>query len=79
MDRSSRASKKRLARDDPQALQGDSSSLSFLWGRMRVVFFIGEPKAIDMIIHHFTLSFQAEQPPPPQIVKQELLMAAEER
>jgi hypothetical protein len=41
-------------------------------GWMRVISFIGEPRAIDKIIHHFTLSFQTERPPPPQIVKQEL-------
>ena len=48
-------------------------------GRMRIIAFIEDPKAIDKIIGHLKLSFQAERPPPPQVVQHELLMAAEER
>ena len=47
-------------------------------GRMRIISFIEEPKTIDRIIRHLELTFEAERPPPPQIVQQELLMAAEE-
>jgi hypothetical protein len=47
-------------------------------GRMRIIAFIEDPKAIDKIIGHLKLSFIAERPPPPHHVKQELLMAAEE-
>ena len=48
-------------------------------GRMRVIAFIEELKTIDKIIRHLKLRFQAERPPPPQVVQQELLMAFEER
>lgn len=40
--------------------------------------FIEDPKPIDKIIRHLMLSFQAERPPPSQIVQQELLVAAEQ-
>jgi hypothetical protein len=46
---------------------------------MRVISFIEEPKVIDRIIGHLELTFEAERPPPSQIVQQELLMAADER
>jgi hypothetical protein len=39
---------------------------------------IEDPKAIDKIIRHLELTFDAERPPPPRNVQQELLMAAEE-
>jgi len=48
-------------------------------GRMRIIAFIEEPKIIDRIIGHLKLTFEAERPPPPHNVQQELLMAAEER
>ena len=47
-------------------------------GRMRIIAFIEDPKAIDRIICHLKLTFEAERPPPPQVLHQELLMAAEE-
>ena len=47
-------------------------------GKMSIISFIEEPKVIDKIIHHLKLSFQAERPPPPQVVQHELLLAAEE-
>lgn len=45
---------------------------------MHIISFIDDHKVIDKIISHLKLSFMAEQPPPPQRVQQELLMAAEE-
>ena len=48
-------------------------------GRMRIISFTKEPKTIDRIIAHLKLTFEAERPPPPQSVQQELLMAAEEK
>jgi len=48
-------------------------------GRMRIISFIEEPKAIDKIIRHLELTFEAKQPPPPRHVQKELLMAAGER
>ena len=45
---------------------------------MKIIAFIKDPKVIDRIIRHLKLSFQAERPPPPRNVQQELLMAAEE-
>jgi hypothetical protein len=47
-------------------------------GRMRILSFIEEPKTIDRIIGHLELTFEAERPPPPRVVQQDLLMAAEE-
>ena len=47
-------------------------------GRMRILSFIEEPKTIDRIIRHLELTFEAERPPPPHQVQQDLLMAAEE-
>jgi hypothetical protein len=46
---------------------------------MSIIAFIQEPKAIDKIIRHLELTFEAERPPPPHNVQQELLIAAEER
>jgi len=48
-------------------------------GQMRIIAFIEDHKAIDKIIKHLKLSFIAERPPPPQVLHQELLIAAEER
>ena len=53
--------------------------LSTCGGQMRIISFIEEPQTIDRIIRHLELTFEAERPPPPQRVQQELLMAAEER
>jgi hypothetical protein len=44
---------------------------------MRIIAFIEDHKAIDRIIAHLKLTFEAERPPPPHNVQQELLMAAE--
>ena len=46
---------------------------------MKVIAFIEDHKVIDNIITHLKLTFHAERPPPPQVVQQELVMAAEER
>ena len=48
-------------------------------GEMKVISFIEDHKVIDKIIAHLKLTFMSERPPPPQIVRQEFLMAAEER
>ena len=45
---------------------------------MSAVSFIEQPKTIDRIIGHLMLTFEAEWPPPPRPVEQDLLMAAEE-
>ncbi len=45
---------------------------------MKVIAFIEDHKVIDNIIDHLKLSFQAERPPQPQVVRQKPLMAAEE-
>jgi len=47
-------------------------------GRMRIISFIEDHKVIDRIIAHLELTFEAERPPLPHQVQQELLMAAEE-
>jgi hypothetical protein len=47
-------------------------------GRMRIISFIEDHKVIDRIIAHLELTFEAERPPPPRVVQQDLLMAAEE-
>jgi hypothetical protein len=45
---------------------------------MRIISSIKEQKAIDRIICHLELTFEAERPPPPHHVQKELLIAAEE-
>jgi len=40
--------------------------------------FVEEPKTIDRITPRLKLTFEAERPPPPHQLQQELLMAAEE-
>jgi len=47
--------------------------------RESLLSFIEDHKVIDKIIAHLKLTFMAERPLPPQIVQQELLMAAEEK
>jgi hypothetical protein len=44
---------------------------------MKVISFIKDHKVIDRIIAYLKLTFKAERPPPPRVVQQELLMAAE--
>ena len=44
---------------------------------MRIIAFITDYAVVDRIINHLKLSFVAEKPPPPHLVSQELLMAAE--
>jgi len=46
--------------------------------QMSIISFIEELKTIDRITAHLKLTFEAERAPPPQVVQQELLMAAEE-
>jgi hypothetical protein len=46
---------------------------------MRIISLIEEPNIIDSIIAHLKLTFEAEQPPPPHNVQQEILMAADKR
>ena len=43
--------------------------------QMRIIAFIEDHKVID----HLKLTFEAERPPPPRVVQQNLLMAAKER
>jgi len=47
-------------------------------GQMRFISFIDEPKTVDRVIRYLKLTFEAERPPPPHNVQQELLKAAEE-
>ncbi|NOR22094.1 MAG: hypothetical protein GQ476_05355 [Candidatus Aminicenantes bacterium] len=47
------------------------------WMRESLLSFIENHKVIDKIIAHLKLIFMAERPPP-HVVQQELLMAAEE-
>ncbi|MFQ6109197.1 MAG: acid--CoA ligase [Candidatus Aminicenantales bacterium] len=44
---------------------------------MSIISFIEDPKTIDRIIRHLELTFEAERPPPPHHVRQEILIAAE--
>ena len=45
--------------------------------QMSIISFIEEPKTINRIIRHLKLTFEAERPPP-RVVQQDLLIAAEE-
>ena len=47
-------------------------------GQISIISSKEEPKTIDRIISHLELTFEAERPPPPRVVQQDLLMAAEE-
>jgi hypothetical protein len=47
-------------------------------GRMSIISFIDDHNVIDRIIRHLELTFEAERPPPPRVVQQDLLMAAKE-
>jgi len=44
---------------------------------MKVIAFITDYPVVDRIIRHLKLFFQAERPPPPQSVQQEILMEAD--
>jgi hypothetical protein len=46
-------------------------------GTMKVIAFLSDFSVVDRIINHLKLTFVAERPPPPRVVYQELLMAAE--
>jgi hypothetical protein len=46
---------------------------------MRIIAFLTDYAVVDRIINHLKLTFVAERPSTPQIVYQELFMAAEER
>jgi hypothetical protein len=46
-------------------------------GQMRVIAFLTDYAVVDKIIDHLKLKFVAERPPPPQIIYQEVRMAAE--
>jgi hypothetical protein len=46
-------------------------------GIMKVISFLTDHPVVDKIINHLNLTFVAERPPPPHIVYQEVLMAAE--
>ena len=45
---------------------------------MRIIVLIEDSKAIDRIIYHLKLNFEAERPPPPYNIQHELLMVTEE-
>ena len=44
---------------------------------MCIIAFLSDYAMVDRIINHLKLIFVAERPPPPRMVYQELLMAAE--
>jgi len=46
-------------------------------GRMKIIAFLTDYAVVDRIINHLKLTFVAERPPPPQIVHQQVLVAAE--
>ena len=56
----------------------DPLSCPVCGGQMSIISFIEEPKTINRIIRHLKLTFEAERPPPPRVVQQDLLIAAEE-
>jgi len=56
----------------------DSLCCASCGGKMSIISFIEEPKIIDRMIALLKLTFEAERPPPPHNVQQEILMAAEE-
>ena len=47
-------------------------------GRMKVIAFITDYRAVDRIIDHLKLTFVAEKPPPSYVFTEVALMAAEE-
>jgi len=44
---------------------------------MHIIAFITDYAVMDRIINHLNLTFVAQRPPPPHIVYQEVLMAAQ--
>jgi len=46
-------------------------------GTMKVIAFLTDFSVVDRIINHLKLTFVADKPPPPHLVYQELLVAAE--
>jgi hypothetical protein len=44
---------------------------------MKIIAFITDYSVLDRIINHLKLTFAAEKPPPPSILEQATLMAAE--
>jgi hypothetical protein len=46
-------------------------------GEMKVIAFLSDFSVVDRIINHLKLTFVADRPPPPHLIYQELLMAAE--
>jgi hypothetical protein len=46
-------------------------------GQMKIIAFITDFPVVDKIINHLKLTFSAAKPPPPRMISQELLMAAE--
>jgi len=46
---------------------------------MKIISFLTNYAVVDKIIKHLKLTFVAERPPPPRMIYQELLMAAEEQ
>jgi hypothetical protein len=46
-------------------------------GRMRIIAFLTDYAVVDRIINHLKLTFIADKPPPPHLVYQEFLVAAE--
>lgn len=46
-------------------------------GQMRIIAFLTDYPVVDRILNHLKLTFVADKPPPPRIVFQEVLMAAE--
>jgi hypothetical protein len=46
-------------------------------GTIKVIAFITDFSVVDRIINHLKLTFIADKPPPPRMISQELLMAAE--
>jgi len=45
--------------------------------KMKIIAFLTDYSVVDKIINHLKLTFVAERPPPPHLVYQEFLMAAE--
>ena len=46
-------------------------------GQMRIIAFLTDHSVVDRIINHLKLTFIADRPPPPHLLYQEFLMAAE--
>jgi len=46
-------------------------------GQKRIIAFLTDYAVVDRIINHLKLTFVEAKPPPPQVISQQLLMAAE--